>query len=249
MATLEEVPEWQAVYQIERTDPVLGGVDGVANKPLKNLTNRTAFLKQKVDSISAMLDLLFPVGHMIISRNPANPADCGYPGTWRREADDFSLISTTNNSQLGQIAGENNPVVPVPLHGHSASASSFNHGTKRTTTSGRHSHSADFKGNRMSEHKHPLPTGGQRGEVGHGRGGTPSGGNNEHGVDDFNMMGYASAGIPTGSVSVGAAGDHFHDVVIGAHGHTITVNGTGTSNARLDVRGRCMKVAVWTRIS
>lgn len=41
------------VYQIETTDPVMAGPDGIANKPLKDLANRTAFLKKFADELAA----------------------------------------------------------------------------------------------------------------------------------------------------------------------------------------------------
>ncbi|QLV87854.1 SGNH/GDSL hydrolase family protein [Citrobacter sp. RHBSTW-00678] len=48
MATLPESSEWaDGVYQIERSDPVGGGPEGAANKPLKALTNRTRWLYDK----------------------------------------------------------------------------------------------------------------------------------------------------------------------------------------------------------
>ncbi|MBE5226698.1 hypothetical protein IG611_15240 [Pectobacterium sp. A535-S3-A17] len=48
MANLPESPNWtDGVYQIERNDPVGGGPDGAANKPLKDLTNRTRWLYEK----------------------------------------------------------------------------------------------------------------------------------------------------------------------------------------------------------
>ncbi|WP_354670785.1 hypothetical protein [Pectobacterium aroidearum] len=48
MANLPETPQWtEGVYQIERNDPVGGGPNGAANKPLKDLTNRTRWLYQK----------------------------------------------------------------------------------------------------------------------------------------------------------------------------------------------------------
>jgi hypothetical protein len=54
MANLPEISEFTAgVYQIETTDPVLGGVDGITNVPLKALTNRTKFLKDRVDELEA----------------------------------------------------------------------------------------------------------------------------------------------------------------------------------------------------
>lgn len=54
MANLPESESYDAgVYQLETTDPVVGGVDGVSNTPLKNLANRTKWLKAQVDAILA----------------------------------------------------------------------------------------------------------------------------------------------------------------------------------------------------
>lgn len=54
MANLSEILQYDAgVYQIETTDPVLGGPNGLSNVPLKNLANRTAYLKKHVDDIEA----------------------------------------------------------------------------------------------------------------------------------------------------------------------------------------------------
>lgn len=46
MADIEVLEQWdEGVYQLETTDPVQGGADGVDNKPHKNLANRTLWLK------------------------------------------------------------------------------------------------------------------------------------------------------------------------------------------------------------
>ena len=60
MVSLPESSEnWPAgVYQIETTDPVLGGADGVCNQPAKDLANRTAYLKARAD----MVDQALPAG-------------------------------------------------------------------------------------------------------------------------------------------------------------------------------------------
>lgn len=45
---------WEAgVYQIETTDPVLGGANGIANVQAKQLANRTAYLKARADDVDA----------------------------------------------------------------------------------------------------------------------------------------------------------------------------------------------------
>lgn len=50
MANLIESSVFEAgIYQLETTDPVLGGVSGIANLQGKQLANRTKWLKDKVD--------------------------------------------------------------------------------------------------------------------------------------------------------------------------------------------------------
>ncbi|MFW3379708.1 phage tail protein [Glaesserella parasuis] len=56
MAGLNETAKWEReVYQIEEDDPVLGGVKGVTNKPLKHLANRTLYLKQVLEAAGQKL--------------------------------------------------------------------------------------------------------------------------------------------------------------------------------------------------
>ncbi len=56
MAGLNEIAKWEReVYQIEEDDPVLGGVEGVTNKPLKHLANRTLYLKQVLETAGQKL--------------------------------------------------------------------------------------------------------------------------------------------------------------------------------------------------
>lgn len=68
MASLPESSTFDAgVYQLETTDPVIGGPSGVSNTPLKNLANRTKYLKDHVDALES-------------SRAPlASPAFTGTP--------------------------------------------------------------------------------------------------------------------------------------------------------------------------
>ena len=50
MANLPETPQWEeGVYQIEVSDPVLGGPDGISNRQAKQLASRTLYLKQQVE--------------------------------------------------------------------------------------------------------------------------------------------------------------------------------------------------------
>lgn len=54
MANLKEQEKWEdGIYQIEENDPVLGGAEGITNRPAKQLANRTAWLKKAL----SLLDL------------------------------------------------------------------------------------------------------------------------------------------------------------------------------------------------
>ncbi|WP_375372883.1 tail fiber protein [Salmonella sp. SG203] len=49
MGKLTEITQWEEdIYQLETSDPVVGGPDGVSNKPQKQLANRTQWLKQQL---------------------------------------------------------------------------------------------------------------------------------------------------------------------------------------------------------
>lgn len=53
MASLPEVSEWSAgIYQFEVNDPIEGGASGIDNLPLKQLANRTKFLKAALDALA-----------------------------------------------------------------------------------------------------------------------------------------------------------------------------------------------------
>lgn len=57
MADLPEANQWTpGVYQIETSDPVVGGPDGVTNLPIKQLTNRTLWLKKKIEALRLIAD-------------------------------------------------------------------------------------------------------------------------------------------------------------------------------------------------
>ncbi|MCQ0979395.1 gp53-like domain-containing protein [Klebsiella pneumoniae] len=50
MTNLPETPQWEeGIYQIEVSDPVLGGPDGISNRQGKQLASRTLYLKQQVE--------------------------------------------------------------------------------------------------------------------------------------------------------------------------------------------------------
>ena len=85
MANLPETPDFDAgIYQIEQTDPVLGGAPnpatgaGLVNIPHLQLARRTQYLKQQLDAIEAELaqyplDGLAPRQSPAFSGNPTAP--------------------------------------------------------------------------------------------------------------------------------------------------------------------------------
>ena len=59
MANLNETPIYESgIYQIEKTDPVVGGPEGISNRPAHQLANRTAWLKAELARLLAQADAL-----------------------------------------------------------------------------------------------------------------------------------------------------------------------------------------------
>lgn len=59
MANLPESAAWvTGIYQMETTDYATGGVNGTANSQAKQLANRTAYLKEHMDTAEADIDAL-----------------------------------------------------------------------------------------------------------------------------------------------------------------------------------------------
>jgi len=118
MANLTESPVWEAgVYQLEITDPVLGGPNGVDNLQAKQLANRTQWLRQQIETLQAAgfldqaaADALYAhVGHshqglmpaggiiaMALSAAPTGYLECNGAAISRTTyADLFAAIGTT----------------------------------------------------------------------------------------------------------------------------------------------------------
>ena len=53
MANLKETSVWEpGIYQFETSDPVMGGENGVDNRPPRQLANRTLWLKDQVAALN-----------------------------------------------------------------------------------------------------------------------------------------------------------------------------------------------------
>ncbi|POZ60161.1 gp53-like domain-containing protein [Chromobacterium alticapitis] len=83
MANLQEKPVWETgIYQLETTDPVLGGADGVDNLQAKQLANRTTFLKKQIDDMVAGALIAEYADRLKTPRNIAMTGDGGWNVTF-----------------------------------------------------------------------------------------------------------------------------------------------------------------------
>jgi hypothetical protein len=74
MANQPETATYDAgVYQWATTDPVTGGAGGIANAPLLNLANRTAYLKSHVDALEAASAGWAPLNSPALTGSPTAP--------------------------------------------------------------------------------------------------------------------------------------------------------------------------------
>ncbi|WP_257980048.1 pyocin knob domain-containing protein [Pectobacterium versatile] len=93
MANLSENPQWvDGIYQIETSDPVVGGPDGVSNRQAKELANRTRYLKKEQEKTGSDLATHAAAADPHTQYAPkANPTFTGTPKA--------PTPATDNNSQ------------------------------------------------------------------------------------------------------------------------------------------------------
>lgn len=105
MANLNESPVWEiGIRQIETSDPVMGGINGVTNTAPRQLANRTLFLKNLVDKL----------GDNKVSKTAKINAGTGLTGGGTLEVDqslsvDFASVAETktgsiNNKSVNPLA-------------------------------------------------------------------------------------------------------------------------------------------------
>lgn len=57
MANLNETEQWETgIYQLETSDPVMGGPDGIDNRQAKQLANRTLWLKNQTEAANRTIE-------------------------------------------------------------------------------------------------------------------------------------------------------------------------------------------------
>ncbi len=108
MANIPERAQWEpGVYQLEETDPVLGGPNGVDNLPHKHLANRTTYLKQQQDAIGGEIEAARGAYGSLATRLTALETET-------LQGDD-SLASTTGRTVVHNLGHVNYIVNVVPL--------------------------------------------------------------------------------------------------------------------------------------
>ncbi|SAK98595.1 phage tail collar domain-containing protein [Caballeronia pedi] len=105
MANQPEAVQYDAgVYQLEAVDPVDGGVGAVSNKPLLNLANRTAYLKQHVDALESSAAGLAPINSPTFTGTPAAPTPALGDNTTKIATTAF-VQGTVNGITTKSVAG------------------------------------------------------------------------------------------------------------------------------------------------
>ncbi|WP_233466700.1 phage tail protein [Aeromonas caviae] len=103
MANLQEVVSWDAgVYQLETSDPVLGGPGGTSNKQAQALANRTAYLKKHMDDLEGGTTAAGKANKLTTARTIAVAGDVTGQVSFDGSSN-ISITATYKNS--GVVAG------------------------------------------------------------------------------------------------------------------------------------------------
>ncbi|WP_434632075.1 phage tail protein [Chromobacterium sp. CV08] len=122
MANLQEKPVWETgIYQLETSDPVLAGPDGVDNLQGKQLANRTAYLKQQLDSLLAGASVAAYAAQLRVPRNVAMSGD----GSWNVSFDGSGNVSAAMTLSNSGVTAGNYGQVAVDAKGRVTAARSI----------------------------------------------------------------------------------------------------------------------------
>lgn len=120
MASLPESSTFDAgVYQLELTDPVIGGPSGVSNAPLKNLANRTKYLKDHVDALESSRA---PLASPALTGTPTAPTAANGTNTTQLATTAFVQAAVPDVSALAPKASPaltGTPTAPTAAQGNS----------------------------------------------------------------------------------------------------------------------------------
>ena len=215
---------------------------------------------QKIaEAISDSTDLnkIYPVGIVTWFNSNVNP-NTALPGlTWTYLNNGVGRtirIAAANGSDVATTGGSDSVTLSVgnlPSHTHSFSAttSSFDYGTKTSSTTGNHNHVGSGSTSAAGAHNHRLTY-----ESGGGLSERPamvwSSRNDQSWYSADAVCEVAGAHSHSFSVTTNTTGNHNHTVGIGAHSHTVSGNtgGTGTgSGSAFSVTNQFYKLMAWVR--
>lgn len=107
MANLQETGVWEeGIYQLETSDPVMGGADGVDNKPLRQLANRTRYLKKKLEGYKPEAASTTKAGIVqLSSATDSNSEELAATPKAVKEAYDKAVESAGKGLPVGAVIG------------------------------------------------------------------------------------------------------------------------------------------------
>jgi hypothetical protein len=200
------------VHNMKPSDMGLGNVkdypitDAVNDKDSQKYASAMA-----VALVSERLDKQTPVGHILLSTNAENPANCGYVGQWAYLGQGRTLIGFDPNNaqrpvgtQLGSdtvnIGVNNLPAHTMKLTGTVSEAGAHNHTINiNTSDAGTHNHTVNLSTSGAGNHAHSfnVNTGGA-GAHSHGfSGNTNAAGTHNHGAPvESSWNDYAPSNVP-----------------------------------------------------
>ena len=107
MANLQETAQWETgIYQLETSDPVMGGADGVDNRQAKQLGNRTLWLKNKLEQMAREIPAAVTKSDAVNSDSSANVATSkavktAYDKAVAAENAASGAVKTSGNQDIG----------------------------------------------------------------------------------------------------------------------------------------------------
>ncbi|WP_298043164.1 phage tail protein [uncultured Campylobacter sp.] len=108
MANIKEDKIWEeGIYQLEVTDPVVGGVDGISNKQAKQLANRTSYLKKQVEDNKSGADLALATKRDVSDSYSKTEVDEKFTDTGKLIKEKLDKTeAAADSAKLGGLAAE-----------------------------------------------------------------------------------------------------------------------------------------------
>lgn len=108
MANVKEDKIWEeGIYQLEVTDPVVGGIDGISNKQAKQLANRTSYLKEQLENDKNSVDTALAKKRDVEDSYSKNEVDEKFTDTGKLIKEKLDKTETAADSaKLGGLAAD-----------------------------------------------------------------------------------------------------------------------------------------------